>query len=129
MNLYKLYSVSLALISAVALIIGSEFLGIPDNLRVALFVLILVGLILFSVLAVYEGQVETLLSQAVGVSGIVAVVGGVTYIGGARFLGLLGLVGVIGLIGYCIYNPCTRAISRLTWRSAFRFRFFWAMAA
>ena len=129
MNLYKLYSVSLALISAVALIIGSEFLGIPDNLRVALFVLILVGLILFSVLAVYEGQIETLLSHAAGVIGIVAVVGIVSYIGGARFLGLLGLVGVIGLIGYCIYNPCTRAISRLTWRSAFRFRFFWAMAA
>lgn len=43
-------------------------------------------------------------------------------------LGFLGFLALIGLIGYCIYNPRTRTISRLTWRAAFRFRFFWVMA-
>ena len=43
-------------------------------------------------------------------------------------LGLLGFLALVGLIGYCIYDRRTRAISRLTWRAAFRFRFFWVMA-
>jgi len=42
--------------------------------------------------------------------------------------GFLCLIGLIGLIGYCIYDRRTRAISCLTWRAAFRFRFFWVMA-
>ena len=43
-------------------------------------------------------------------------------------LGFLGFLALVGLIGYCIYDRRTRAISRLTWRAAFRFRFFWVMA-
>ena len=42
--------------------------------------------------------------------------------------GFLCFLVLIGLIGCCIYDRRTRAISRLTWRAAFRFRFFWVMA-
>jgi len=129
MNHYKLAALLLALISGVVLYILRNVGFLPDWLTAISFALIFLGLILFAVLSTYEGQVETLVVTMAGAIGVLTFVVGVTYIGGAHILGLLGLVGVIGLIGYCIYNPCTRAISRLTWRSAFRFRFFWVMAA
>ena len=49
-------------------------------------------------------------------------------LGAFGILGFLGFLALVGLIGYCIYDRRTRAISRLTWRAAFRFRFFWVMA-
>ena len=44
---------------------------------------------------------------------------------------IIGTVGLIATVGGCIYalvNPKIRAVVKVSWKAAFRFRVFWVMA-
>ena len=44
---------------------------------------------------------------------------------------IIGTVGLIATVGGCVYalvNPRIRAVVKVAWKAAFRFRVFWVMA-
>ena len=121
-------AILLALISAVVLIILYRVDLVPGWAIFVFVVLLLVGIFFFAIRATYEGDSETLVLHGGGIIGLAAIIGAAGYLGYGQKLGLLGLLALFGLIGYCIFDSRTRHIARLTWRAAFRFRFFWVMA-
>ena len=119
--------VILALLSLVAVVVLYQIY--PSRWIIYSYVGILIAGIFFLVVSsTYQRQSETLILHTAGLIGLVAIVTVVSYFGGGLWLGALGLLALIALIVYCILDSRTRTISRLTWKAAFRFRFFWVMA-
>ena len=119
--------VILAILSLVAVVVLYQIY--PSRWIIYSYVGILIAGIFFSVVSsTYQRQSETLILHTAGLIGLVAIVTVVSYFGGGLWLGALGLLALIALIVYCILDSRTRTISRLTWKAAFRFRFFWVMA-
>ena len=118
----------LLLLSGVAIFALAQFPWFPRGVIYLYVSLLLAGVFFFAIRATYEGDSETLVLHGGGIIGLAAIIGAAGYLGYGQKLGLLGLLALFGLIGYCIFDSRTRHIARLTWRAAFRFRFFWVMA-